>query len=117
MDRGGTPRALPAPDAADFAAAGAQHESPTIRIRAGLHHLCLQAATHADVDAAYRALTRLGIPATPPKLYPEYNPEYYATFFEDPDGIRLEVVGRTSTRQALFDRWSQFTTFLNPWAR
>jgi glyoxylase I family protein len=83
----------------------------------GLHHLCLQAATHADVDTAYRELTRLGVPATKPVLYPEYNPEYYATFFEDPDGIRLEVVGRTSNRQALFDRWSQFTTFLNPWAR
>ena len=83
----------------------------------GLHHLCLQAATRADVDAAHRALTGLGIPATQPKLYPEYNPEYYATFFEDPDGIRLEVVGRTSNREALFDRWSEFTTFLNPWAR
>ncbi len=83
----------------------------------GLHHLCLQAATHADVDTAYRALAQLGIPATPPKLYPEYNPEYYATFFEDPDGIRLEVVGRTANRQALADRWAEFTTFLNPWAR
>ena len=61
----------------------------------------------ADVDEAYRALTALGIAATQPALYPEYNPEYYATFFEDPDGIRLEVVGRTSTREALSDRWSR----------
>jgi glyoxylase I family protein len=83
---------------------------------AGLHHLCLQAATKADVDEAYRALSALGIAATKPALYPDYNPEYYATFFEDPDGIRLEIVGRTGTRQMLADRWQEFTRFLNPWA-
>ena len=58
-----------------------------------------------------------GISATKPALYPQYNPEYYATFFEDPDGIRLEIVGRTRTRQTLADRWHEFTTFLNPWAQ
>jgi glyoxylase I family protein len=95
------------------ARSNARHDSYS----AGLHHLCLQAATKADIDEAYRALTALGVAATKPKLYPEYNPEYYATFFEDPDGIRLEVVGRTGTRQSLADRWHEFTTFLNPWAR
>jgi len=83
---------------------------------AGLHHLCLQAETKADVDEAHLALIALGVAATQPKLYPEYNPEYYATFFEDPDGIRLEIVGRTTTRKTLAVRWSEFTTFLNPWA-
>ena len=94
----------------------ARSETPHDSYAAGLHHLCLQAETKADVDAAYAALTGLGIVASKPELYPEYNPEYYATFFEDPDGIRLEIVGRTTTRKTLAKRWSEFTTFLNPWA-
>jgi glyoxylase I family protein len=94
----------------------ARSKAPHDPYAAGLHHLCLQAETKADIDTAYTALTGLGITASKPKLYPEYNPEYYATFFEDPDGIRLEIVGRTTTRRTLAERWSQFTTFLNPWA-
>jgi glyoxylase I family protein len=93
----------------------ARSATPHDSYAAGLHHLCLQAATKADVDAAHQALIALGIAATPPRLYPEYNAEYYATFFEDPDGIRLEIVGRTGTRQTLADRWATFKTFLNPW--
>lgn len=80
----------------------------------GLHHLCFQAPSRDDVDASYQALLALGIAATAPAVYPEYNPEYYATFFEDPDGIRLEIVARTSYRQQLEDRWADLETFLNP---
>jgi catechol 2,3-dioxygenase-like lactoylglutathione lyase family enzyme len=80
----------------------------------GLHHLCLQVESRADVDEAHRLLTGLGVDATPPRLYPEYNDEYYATFFADPDGMRLEVVGRTSYRRLLVDRWHELRTFLNP---
>ena len=29
---------------------------------------------------------------SPPKLWAEYTPDYYAFFFKDPDGIKLEVV-------------------------
>ena len=82
----------------------------------GLHHLCLQVPTRADVDTAAKALDALGISATEPKLYPEYNPEYYATFFCDPDGIRLELVSRTSYRDDLVKNWHKFKTFLNPFA-
>lgn len=70
----------------------------------------------ADVDEAHAALTRLGVAASPPRTYPEYNPEYYATFFEDPDGIRLEVVGQTSYRRTLSERWHDLRAFLNPLA-
>jgi catechol 2,3-dioxygenase-like lactoylglutathione lyase family enzyme len=83
---------------------------------AGLHHLCFQAESRAAVDEAYQRLSALGIAATAPATYPEYNPEYYATFFEDPDGFRLEIVARTSYRQALVDRWDEFDRFLNPLA-
>lgn len=80
----------------------------------GLHHLCFQAHSRDDVDECYAILERIGVDATPPRLYPEYNPEYYATFFDDPDGIRLEIVARTSYRTRLAERWQDFDTFLNP---
>jgi catechol 2,3-dioxygenase-like lactoylglutathione lyase family enzyme len=82
----------------------------------GLHHLCLQLATREAVDEAAEALRALGVDATEAKLYPEYNPDYYASFFEDPDGIRLELVARTPYRDAVVRHWDEFTVFLNPWA-
>jgi glyoxylase I family protein len=80
----------------------------------GLHHLCLQVATPDEVDRVADSLAQLGVELTPPARYPEYHPEYYATFFEDPDGIRLEVVARTSRRQEIAKRWDELETFLNP---
>ena len=52
--------------------------------------------------------------ASQPQLCPEYHPEYYATFFSDPDGVRLEVVCRTAGRDENAQRWEDFRTFLNP---
>src|SRR6185369_5344848 len=66
--------------------------------RPGLHHLCFRVATREDVDAAVAALHGIGVTATPPRLYPEYAADYYATFFTDPDGIRLEIVALRSMR-------------------
>ncbi|MEM7018293.1 MAG: VOC family protein [Pseudomonadota bacterium] len=80
----------------------------------GLHHLCLQAASNSDIDEAYEKLIALGIEVTAPALYPEYHPEYYATFFEDPDGLRLEVVARTPQRDIIANRWDEMRVFLNP---
>ena len=37
-----------------------------------------------------------------PQLYPEYAADYYATFFEDPDGIRLEVTNFREERRRRF---------------
>jgi catechol 2,3-dioxygenase-like lactoylglutathione lyase family enzyme len=80
----------------------------------GLHHLCLQLPDEAAVDAAAVSLERLGVVATEPKLYPEYNPDYYATFFEDPDGLRLELVARSPSRNEIVDRWDDLRVFVNP---
>ena len=82
----------------------------------GLHHLCLQLPSRAAVDAAAQALADLGVRASPPALHPEYNPDYYATFFSDPDGIRLELVNRTPYRDELVRRWEEFRVFVNPLA-
>lgn len=82
----------------------------------GLHHLCFQLRTPSDVDAAFEALREAGIEATPPRRYPEYNPDYYATFFRDPDGLRLELVARTPWREEIASRWGELEPFVNPLA-
>ena len=58
----------------------------------------------ADVDETAAALTAAGISATEPKRYPEYAPDYAATFFTDPDGIRLEVTNYRQERRDRHDR-------------
>lgn len=94
----------------------ARSDSPHDPYAPGLHHLCLQLPTRGDVDTAAASLRRHGVPATDPKLYPEYSPDYYAAFFEDPDGLRLELVNRTSVRADIARNWDAFTVFLNPLA-
>jgi glyoxylase I family protein len=59
----------------------------------GLHHLALGAESREDVDRFYQFL--LGLGATildPPAHYPEYGAGYYAVFFADPDGLKLEFI-------------------------
>src|SRR5215510_2860588 len=50
---------------------------------AGLHHVCFRVRSREQVDAAASRLRALGVPATEPTSFPEYDPDYYATFFED----------------------------------
>lgn len=71
----------------------------------GLHHVCLRVETDADVDRAVAALAAHGIAATPGARYPQYAPDYYATFFADPDGIRLELTNFRANRRARMFAW------------
>ncbi|MBI5504378.1 MAG: VOC family protein [Deltaproteobacteria bacterium] len=80
----------------------------------GLHHLCFRVPARRDVDQAYEGLTKLGIAASAPRLFPEYAEDYYATFFEDPDGVRLEVVAERRLRTLLRERWEELTEFEDP---
>ena len=80
----------------------------------GLHHLCFRVASTDDVDNAARELCALGIDASTPRHYPEYAPDYYATFFTDPDGIRLEIVAHRRMRTIIRDHWDQLTEFEDP---
>ena len=79
-----------------------------------LHHLCFQVPDAAAVDEAYRRLRALHVQASGPKLYPEYRPDYYATFFDDPDGIRLEVVADSAGRKLIRERWHELEEFVDP---
>jgi catechol 2,3-dioxygenase-like lactoylglutathione lyase family enzyme len=80
----------------------------------GLHHVCFRVPSQAEVDAVARGLRDLGIEASEPKLYPEYAPDYYATFFTDPDGIRLEIVAHRRMRSLIRNHWSELTEFVDP---
>jgi quercetin dioxygenase-like cupin family protein/catechol 2,3-dioxygenase-like lactoylglutathione lyase family enzyme len=79
-----------------------------------LHHLCLCLADRAAVDEAHHRLRELEVDASEPRLYPEYRPDYYATFFSDPDGVRLELVCDTDTRRIMRSRWHEFAEFIDP---
>jgi catechol 2,3-dioxygenase-like lactoylglutathione lyase family enzyme len=71
----------------------------------GLHHLCLRVDSVADVADAASRLRAAGIAATDPKLYPDYAPDYSATFLTDPDGIRLEITNYRQERRDRHDGW------------
>lgn len=71
----------------------------------GLHHFCFRVVDEAAVDRAAKELQDAGIEATEPRYYPEYTADYYATFFEDPDGVRLEVTNFREIRRKLMYDW------------
>jgi len=79
----------------------------------GLHHLCFRVTDNASVDAAAAVLDSLGIAKDGPRLWPEYAPDYYAVFFSDPDGIRLEVMNFRAGRKQIRAKWDRLTEF-NP---
>jgi catechol 2,3-dioxygenase-like lactoylglutathione lyase family enzyme len=63
------------------------------RYSPGLHHVAWSAESRADVDALYRLLLEIGATVLdPPADYPRYGEGYYAVFFSDPDGLKLEFV-------------------------
>ena len=71
----------------------------------GLHHFCMRVETIAEVYADAEQLRNAGINATAAKFYPQYAPDYVATFFADPDGIRLEVTNYRQERRERHDNW------------
>ena len=71
----------------------------------GLHHLCLRVESIADVVAVAQQLRATGIDASEAEHYPEYASDYWATFFTDPDGIRLEVTNYRQERRDRHDHW------------
>jgi glyoxylase I family protein len=63
------------------------------RYSPGLHHLAFHAPDRAAVDRFHEQALQLGARVLDrPADYPEYAPGYYAVFFADPDGIKLEYV-------------------------
>jgi catechol 2,3-dioxygenase-like lactoylglutathione lyase family enzyme len=65
---------------------------PFDRYRVGVHHVAFEAASRHDVDERADWLRGRGVSIeSGPEEY-SYVPGYYAVFFYDPDGIKLEIV-------------------------
>ena len=71
----------------------------------GLHHLCFRVETEEQVKEAAKTLRDLGVAVPEARLYPEYAPDYFACFFSDPDGVRLEITNYRSERRQRHDHW------------
>ena len=71
----------------------------------GLHHFCFRVENSAMVDVIARRFMDAGVDCSPPQLYPEYAPDYYAIIFSDPDGIRLEITNYRQERRKRHNDW------------
>jgi glyoxylase I family protein len=67
-------------------------EGPYDRYRVGLHHLAFEAHSRGAVNerAGWLRAQRAEIESGPEEF--AYLPGYYAVFFYDPDGMKLEIV-------------------------
>jgi glyoxylase I family protein len=70
----------------------AQSEGGADRYRVGLHHLAIEVLSRAAVDERADWLRENGaLLESEPQEY-TYMPGYYAVFFYDPDGLKLEIL-------------------------
>jgi catechol 2,3-dioxygenase-like lactoylglutathione lyase family enzyme len=68
--------------------------TPYDRYDIGVHHIAFSATSRAVVDERAGWLREQGAQIeSDPREY-DYTPGYYAVFFYDPDGIKLEIVHR-----------------------
>ena len=68
------------------------HAVPYDRYAVGIHHLALGAGSREEIDERFAWLRAQGASIeSEPREY-DYLPGYYAVFFYDPDGIKLELV-------------------------
>jgi catechol 2,3-dioxygenase-like lactoylglutathione lyase family enzyme len=74
------------------------------RYTVGLHHLAFEAPNRAAVDRAASWLRSAGARIDGEPGERKYTPGYYAVFFFDPDGIKLEVVHRPRPFSLSFTR-------------
>src|ERR687894_1651432 len=72
------------------------HAVPYDRYGVGLHHLALAAGSREAVDERAAWLRERGATIESGPAEYDYSPGYYAVFFYDPDGIKVEIVHRPS---------------------
>lgn len=68
---------------------------PHDRFSPGLHHVAWGVESREDVDQVHHTMAGIGATVLDvPAEYPQYNRGrgYYAVFFADPDGLKLECV-------------------------
>jgi glyoxylase I family protein len=62
------------------------------RYSTGLHHFALNADTREQVDGLHEVLKKIGATILDAPADYDFEPGYYAVFFTDPDGMKLELV-------------------------
>ena len=90
---------FPQPGSGSLGLRQALEEQPFELYAPGLHHLAVAVEADSDVDLAFANASAAGAEILhPPKRWPQYHPDYYATFFLDPDGFRIEVASSRDAR-------------------
>ena len=80
----------------------ASDEQPFELYAPGLHHIAFAVDSRFDVDAAHTAAVAAGATVLhEPRVWPQYRSDYYATFFLDPDGFRIEVATARDARESI----------------
>jgi glyoxylase I family protein len=67
-------------------------DEPFDRYRVGVHHVAFEAPSRFEVDERAEWLRGRGMSLESDPGEYSYIPGYYAVFFYDPDGIKLEIV-------------------------
>lgn len=63
------------------------------RYQVGLHHFALELANKGAVDKAYEKLLELDVEILDkPQFYPDYEDGYYAVFWQDLNGFKMEFM-------------------------
>ena len=70
------------------------HAVPYDRYAIGVHHVCFDVPSRDVVDERARWLREQGVEIESGPAEYDYTPGYYAVFFYDPDGIKLELLHR-----------------------
>lgn len=70
----------------------ARASTPHDRYAVGLHHVAFHLASRAEVDSFHEFLLSERIAVLDAPAQYDYTPGYYAVFFTDPDGIKIELV-------------------------
>jgi glyoxylase I family protein len=83
---------LSGPEVVSMSLRSAQTPGEYDRYRVGIHHVAFAAPSREAVDERLAWARGQGVEIeNEPREY-DYRPGYYAGFFRDPDGIKLEVV-------------------------
>lgn len=63
------------------------------RYQVGLHHFAIELNNKAMVDSIYQKLLSMKVVILdPPQYYHKYAPNYYAVYYQDPNGFKMEFM-------------------------
>lgn len=82
------------------------------RYTPGFHHLAWNVESREAVDGFHDMLAEAGIEILDPPAEYEYEPGYYAFFFSDPDGLKLEVMH--VEREGSLEYWNRVSQSESP---